>query len=198
MAEKQLGAAPSNDTDIATKAYVDGAIIGGSGSNSDSTFTIQNATDNTKKIQFSASAVTTGTTRILTAPDANGTIVTTSSTQTLTNKTLTKRVVTVASSATPSLNTDDADVAEILSLTVDITNMSTNLSGTPVNEQALMFKIKSASSQTISWGSSFMASGIVSPPGATVAGKIHRIFFIYDNTSGVQKWVCMAADVEGY
>lgn len=50
--------------------------------------TVQDATDTTKQIKLDASAVTTGTTRTLTAPDANTTIVGTDTTQTLSNKTL--------------------------------------------------------------------------------------------------------------
>ena len=130
---------------------------------------------------------------------ANGVdVVTTSGAQTLTSKRITRRIATVSSSATPTLNTDNYDVAEILSLATDITNMSTNLSGTPTNEQTLMYKIKSASIQNITWGTSFMSSGTATLPTATVAGKIHRVFFIYDNTAGVQKWVCMAVDTGGY
>lgn len=55
----------------------------------DSTFTIQDEADNTKKLQLQVSPITTGTTRTLTVPDANTTIVGTDVTQTLTNKTLT-------------------------------------------------------------------------------------------------------------
>lgn len=55
----------------------------------DSTFTVVDDGDNTKKIAFEASGITTATTRTLTAPDASGTLVLNSNTQTLTNKTLT-------------------------------------------------------------------------------------------------------------
>jgi hypothetical protein len=54
----------------------------------DSTTYIQDNSDNTKKVQFQVSSVTTGTTRILSIPDADTTIVGSDSTQTLTNKTL--------------------------------------------------------------------------------------------------------------
>lgn len=54
----------------------------------DSNFTIQDNTDNTKQLKFEASGITTGTTRTLTAPDASTTIVGTDTTQTLTNKTI--------------------------------------------------------------------------------------------------------------
>jgi hypothetical protein len=55
----------------------------------DTSFTVQNATDNTKTFQFLASAITAGTLRVYTMPDASTTLVGTTATQTLTNKTLT-------------------------------------------------------------------------------------------------------------
>jgi len=54
----------------------------------DDTFRIQNATDNTKEIAFSAAGITTGTTRTITAPDSDITLVGAANTQTLTNKTI--------------------------------------------------------------------------------------------------------------
>ena len=47
------------------------ASAGGGGSSLDGTFRIQNTSDNTKQIAFSASAITTGTTRTITMPDSN-------------------------------------------------------------------------------------------------------------------------------
>lgn len=55
----------------------------------DNVTTFQDNGDNTKKLQFQLSGITTATTRTLTAPDADTTIVGTDATQTLTNKTLT-------------------------------------------------------------------------------------------------------------
>ena len=59
----------------------------------DTTFTIQNSTDTTKTFQFLASAITAGTLRVYTMPDASTTLVGTTATQTLTNKTLTAPVI---------------------------------------------------------------------------------------------------------
>lgn len=55
----------------------------------DSTTYIIDNTDNTKKVQFQVSSISTGTTRTLTVPNANMTLVGTDVTQTLDNKTLT-------------------------------------------------------------------------------------------------------------
>lgn len=53
----------------------------------DNALTIQDNSDATKQLKFEASGITTGTTRTLTAPDANTTIVGTDASQTLSNKT---------------------------------------------------------------------------------------------------------------
>jgi hypothetical protein len=55
----------------------------------DNAFSIYDDGDNTKIMQFQASAITTGTTRTYTVPDADTTLVGTDTTQTLTNKTIT-------------------------------------------------------------------------------------------------------------
>lgn len=52
----------------------------------DNTTFIQDNADNTKKLQFDVAAVTTGTTRTLSVPNANTTLVGTDTSQTLTNK----------------------------------------------------------------------------------------------------------------
>lgn len=66
----------------------------------DDQFAIADNADNTKKVAFQVSGVTTGTTRTLTVPDANTTIVGTDATQTLTNKTLTSPQINMSSNAT--------------------------------------------------------------------------------------------------
>ena len=64
-------------------------VVGGSTSVfSDAVFALQDNGDATKQAQFELSAVTTGTVRALTVPDASGTLVLAGAAQTLTNKTI--------------------------------------------------------------------------------------------------------------
>jgi len=69
------------------------------------TYIIDNI-DNTKKVQFELSGISTSTTRVLTVPNVNTTLVGTDATQTLTNKTLTAPIIsTISNSGTITLPT---------------------------------------------------------------------------------------------
>lgn len=120
-----------------------------------------------------------------------------SSTQTLTNKRVTKRTNTVASSATPTINTDTTDEFTITALAAAITSMTTNLSGTPNNGDELMIRIKdNGTARAITWGASFVSSGVATLLATTVISKTHYVMLRYDSTAA--KWVCMAVDATGY
>lgn len=113
-----------------------------------------------------------------------------SSTNTLTNKRVTKRISAVGSSATPTVNTDNADIVQITSLAVAITSMTTNLSGTPVAGDMIMFQITdNGSARAITWGASF-ASTTVALPTTTVASTMLRVGFQRNNANTV--WDCIA------
>ena len=113
-----------------------------------------------------------------------------SSTNTLTNKRVTKRISAVGSSATPTINTDNADIFQITSLAVAITSMSTNLSGTPVAGDMMMIQITdNGSARAITWGASF-ASTTVTLPTTTVASTMLRVGFQRNNANTV--WDCIA------
>lgn len=138
-------------------------------------------------------------------------LVTLTGTQSVSNKTMTgvtvssgtvsgtrinPRIATPAQSATPSINVDTTDQANI-SANQAITSMTSGLSGTPVDGQKLLIRIKdNGAARAITWGASFMASGGTPLPTTTVVNKTHMIGFIYD--SSVAKWVCVAADSAGY
>lgn len=77
----------------------------------DSTFTIEDNSDATKKLAFECSGITTGNTRTLTPPNSSDTIVGLAASQTLTNKTLTTPVIN-----TPDINAGTADSLTSLSV----------------------------------------------------------------------------------
>lgn len=107
------------------------------------------------------------------------------------------RVTSITSSATPSINVDTTEQFNITALAAAITSMSSGLSGTPVDGQRLMVRIKdNGTARAITWGASFVSSGVSILPTTTVINKTHLIGFMYD--SAAAKWVCIAADSAGY
>jgi hypothetical protein len=137
---------------------------------------------------------TLGLGSIATQAAPSGTVVGTSDTQTLTNKRVAPRVSSEASSATPTINTDNVDAHSITALATAITSMTTNLSGTPTDEQKLTVKIKdNGTARAIAWGASFEAKGQALPT-TTVLGRLLRVGVIWDATAG--KWGCVAVSQE--
>lgn len=107
------------------------------------------------------------------------------------------RINSTASSATPSINTDTTDQFNITALAAAITSMTTNLTGTPVDGQTLFIRIKdNGTARAITWGASFVSSGVATLPATTVVSKTHTVGLKYD--SAAAKWVCLAADATGY
>lgn len=105
-----------------------------------------------------------------------------------------QRVLTIVSSATPTINTDSYDAVTITALGTAITSMTSGLSGTPVNFQKLLFRIKDdGTARAITWGASFEAKG-VSLPTITVLSKVLTVGFIYDTVTS--KWGCIASAQE--
>ncbi len=112
-----------------------------------------------------------------------------SSTSTLTNKRVTKRVGTTTSSATPTINTDNVDIYRISAQTVDITSMTTNLSGTPADGQTLIISITGTAARAITWGASFESSTVTLPT-TTVSTDRLDVGFIWNTVTS--KWRCLA------
>lgn len=114
---------------------------------------------------------------------------------TLSNKRIDPRVVspTVASSYT--INVDVTDLYNVSGQSSNVT--FNNPTGTPVNGQKMMVRIKDdGTPRLVGWGSNFQASGITGPIAQTVPNKEHNVLFVY--SAGVSKWVCLAADTVGY
>lgn len=110
-----------------------------------------------------------------------------SSTNTLTNKRITPRVGTVASSATPTINTDNVDIFTITALAVNITSMTTNLSGTPTDGQELIISIVGTATRTIAWGASYEDGGQALPV-TTVGTQRLTVRLIWN--AATSKWRC--------
>jgi len=115
-------------------------------------------------------------------------VVVTTGAQTLEDKRIKPRTGTVTSSATPTINTDNVDYYDITALAVNITSMTTNLSGTPTLGQKLIIAIKGTGARTITWGASFEASTVALPT-TTVSTDRLMVGFIYTGSI----WTCVAA-----
>ena len=100
------------------------------------------------------------------------------------------RTGTTASSATPTINVDNYEAYSITALAANITSFTTNLSGTPVDCQRLLIRIKDdGTARTIAWGTSF-EDGSATLPTTTVLGKTLLVGLIYDAVDS--KWACEA------
>jgi len=104
----------------------------------------------------------------------------------------TARVGSTTSSATPTINTDNVDIYKLTALAADITSMTTNLSGTPVDGDILEIQITGTATRAITWGASFVSSS-VSLPTTTVTTSTLTVVLQYYTTSsyGNNKWVCV-------
>ena len=117
------------------------------------------------------------------------------STTTLTNKRITKRVVSTTQSATPTINTDNGDIFEIVALAQAITSMTTNLSGTPVEGDMIEIIFKdNATARAITWGASYAASGNVALPTTTVLSVPLAVLFQWRTSAiwtATSVWTCI-------
>lgn len=108
----------------------------------------------------------------------------------LTNKRVTKRVSAVTQSATPTMNTDNMDVANITALAQAITSMTTNLTGAPSDADTLIVRITdNGTARAITWGASFEASTVALPT-TTVISTMLTVGFMYNGVTS--KWRCLA------
>jgi len=113
--------------------------------------------------------------------------VTATSTSILTNKRITARVDSTTSSATPTINTDNVDTYKLTAQAADITSFTTNLSGTPTDDQILHIVIIGTATLAITWGSKFESSTVTLPT-TTVGTARLDVYFIWNTATS--KWRC--------
>jgi hypothetical protein len=117
-----------------------------------------------------------------------------STTSTFTNKRITRRITSTASSATPTINTDNTDLFEITALAANITSMTTNLSGTPVDGDLLEIRITdNGTARSIVWGTGFESSPAAPLPATTTISVALSVFFQYNGVTS--KWRSYDADL---
>ena len=112
-----------------------------------------------------------------------------SSTNTLTNKRVTKRTGTTTSSATPTINTDNVDFYSLTAQAEDITSFTTNLSGTPTENQTLWIAITGTAARAITWGASFEASTVALPTTTVTTARLD-VGFVWNVATS--KWRIVA------
>lgn len=112
---------------------------------------------------------------------------TATSTTTFTNKRITARIDSTTSSATPTINTDNVDTYKLTAQAADITSFTTNLSGTPSDDQILHIVIIGTASRAITWGSAFESSTVALPT-TTVGTNRLDVYFI--RNTATSKWRC--------
>lgn len=110
-------------------------------------------------------------------------------TTTLTNKRITARVTSEADSATPTINTNNSDVHRVTALTVAITSMTTNLTGTANHGDRLIVEITGTAARAITWGLSFESSAVALPT-TTVTTEMLTTTLRWN--SATSKWRCVA------
>ena len=136
-----------------------------------------------------ALTLTTSGTTNATYPSGTITLVDLSATQTLTNKRITPRVTAISSNtATPAINTDNYDYVEITAQTVNITSMTTSLSGTPnVGQQLWIAMTAGSGTPTVSWGTGFEDPGSLLPSTLSTT----RVDVGFKWNTATSKWKCV-------
>lgn len=144
------------------------------------TFSISDPADDTKQIRFDAGSVTTATTRVLTAPDADVTIAGLEKAQEFT-KTQNFNATTLADGATISW---DASANQVTSVT--ITDNRTMAAPTNLVDGAvylLMIIQDGTGSRTMSWNAVFKFTGGTAPTLTTTASAKDILIFYSDGAN---------------
>jgi hypothetical protein len=117
----------------------------------------------------------------------DSTILSNASVSTLTNKTITARVVVIADASSITINGDTTDIATQAN-TQAVGTLTINApSGTPVNGQRILLRLRSTNVQTFSFNAIFTGSDDLSlPTTSSGATKYDYMGFVYNSTA--TKW----------
>lgn len=102
-----------------------------------------------------------------------------------------KNIVSATDDATAAI---DCAVTDIYELTAMANATTFSVTGTPLNGQTLIVRLKdNGTARALTWGSEFASKGATLPT-TTVLGKQHYVGFVYNSASS--KWECIMATVE--
>jgi len=137
----------------------------------------------------------TGTLKITTPTNTTTSVVTIDGTQTLTNKRINPRVVSAASYTTDTGTSLDVSTTDLFVITAQAGALKfNNPSGTPVQGQKLMIRIKDdGTARALTYDTQFRALGNALPS-TTVLSKTLYLGFIYNSTD--TKWDLVAVAQE--
>lgn len=97
------------------------------------------------------------------------------------------RNVAVTYAATPAINSDTTDIAEITGISGAITSFTTSLTGTPKDGQRLTIALTdNGTAQALTWGAKFESSGHYTLPTTTVISTRLDCEFIWNAVTS--KW----------
>jgi len=101
------------------------------------------------------------------------------------------RIVDITNAASVTINADTTDVALQTNTQATGTLTINAITGTPVNGQKIIFRLKSTNVQTFSWNAAFQGSvDLVLPTTSTGGDKFDYFGFMY--SSSTSKWHLIA------
>ena len=104
---------------------------------------------------------------------------------------ITQRVVAIADGTSVTINADTTDIATQANTQTAGTLTINAPTGTPVNGQKLIFRLRSTNAQTFSWNAVFAGSAdLTLPTASTGASAYDYMGFIYNSTAA--KWQLLA------
>ena len=104
--------------------------------------------------------------------------------------TLVPRVVTHATATSIAPNANTTDIAHMTNTQAAGVFSINNPTGTPVDGQTLIIRLKCTNAQTYSWGTSYRFSTDLSQPTVSSTGKTDYLGFKYNSVDS--KWDCLS------